>query len=320
MNILLPWKITEEEKEYLSKRLDDLIIEDITSAGGLSHCYDRSSVEVLVSGLGSREVIEYHPNLRFIQSMIAGVSHIDLDTAKDKGIIVASAKGANSYFVAEHALMLAMGLLKRLPGFLSGMAQNSWDKNQTDSFFEKNICVVGYGNIGREIIRLSSPFEFGRRYAVKKRPSLRTYQDESLLDGIYGPEGIKDTISDSDIVIVCAPKTRETISMFDSETVSSMKYGSYLVNVSRGPLVSIDAVYDALRTNRISGFATDVFPSEPTDFSHPIYGLPNVIATPHVAAFNPIARQRCLDFVVQNIEMFKSDNTIANIVDHSLGY
>lgn len=315
MKTLLPWKVSDEEQEYLKSNLDDIVIFDPSELGSMKDSCKLEDFDILIAGLADERMIDSLVNLKFIQSMISGVSHIDLECAEKRGIIVSSTKGANAYSVSEHAMLLALELMKNSKTYYEQVNRNQWQKHYSEDLYGKNIGIIGYGSIGTEIARRMRSFGV-RINAVRKRPQLGNNGVE--LD--YLGDDLDYVLRNSDIIFITAPKTQETIDLINLEKISIMKEGSYLLNVSRGPIVNMQAVSYALKSHLLAGFATDVFDTEPNYFNDDVYSLRNVICTPHVAAYSHNSKIKCLEFVVNNINGFQENKKINNVVDFRLGY
>lgn len=319
MKILLCWEIEKEEEAYLRENLRNydlniLLTKDPKKV--LSEA-ELSSIEIIIAGIANKKIIENSPNLKLIQSMISGVSHIDLEAAEKKGVIVSSIKGASSSDVAEHTMMLILNLVKNTPKYFSDIIYRKWDKIYSDTLEGKTLGVIGLGNIGTNVSKLASAFGMN---IVANRYHPKLGNNGINLNYLGGKQDLDEILKRSDIVILSVPKTKETISMINEETVQNIKDGSYLINISRGPIVEENAVYNALKIGKLSGFGTDVFPTEPNNFSFPLYHNEKVICTPHIAAYTIKSKLRCLNRVVENINLFSSGKNISNVVDFQLGY
>jgi phosphoglycerate dehydrogenase-like enzyme len=123
-----------------------------------------------------------------------------------------------------------------------------------------------------------------------------------------------------DVVVLCAPLTRETRHLIDRKALEAMKPTAYFVNVGRGATVDEAALADALRRRRIAGAAIDVFAEEPPPAGHPFYGLDNVIVSPHVSGFLPSYDDRCAELFAENLRRFLGSEPLLNLVDRTHGY
>lgn len=317
MKILVSWTLKDREKRFLENNLEghELFFADTKDEKDIITQFPLGEIDILVAGRASKDIIDRCESLKFIQSMIAGVSHIDLKTAEKRDLPVASAKGAN-FAVAEHAIALILSLLKNIKKYFQDVRRGVWDKNYSGIISGKIVGIVGLGNIGSRVAKQISSLGADIAAVSEKEKN----SDELDLKFFGGRRDLNKLLSMSDIVVVSVPKTDDTISLIDKQSLDHIKEGSYLVNICRGPVVELNAVREKLEEGKLSGFATDVFPNEPYDFSNPIFERQDVIATPHVAANNPCAKIEALKDVVNNIESFESGENISHRVNFELGY
>lgn len=319
MEILLPWEIDFDEEEYLRSNLSSHSLRILKSkkTQEIISNVDLTGTDVLIAGLASGPIIESCRNLKLIQSMISGVSHIDLRSAYRNSIPTASCKGANSRVVAEHATMLILNLLKNSKKHFQNIQEGVWSKLYSEELYGKTLGIIGYGNIGSNVAHFVSGFGL-KVNAIRKRPYLGDHGVR--LHKLEGKKGLQTLLQESDIILISVPKTSETLGMINESTLREIKKGSYLVNISRGPIVKEEDLYEELVKGNLSGYATDVYSVEPNNFKSRIYTLPNVICTPHIAASVKNAKIKCLEAVVENINLFNKGKTIKNLVDYDLGY
>ena len=217
------------------------------------------------------------PRLRLIQKIGVGVNTIDLDAAKARGIPVCNLPGTNSRAVAELALTLMLATIRRIPRFDAGMRQGVWsDPLLQDGIGElggRTVGLIGYGSIPR----LLAPVLLALGCRI-------VYTARTLVADALGEYRTLDALlAESDIVSLHIPLTETTERMIDARALARMKPGAMLINTARGGLVDRPALVDALRSGKLAGAGLDVFDNEPPDFADPLFALPNVVATPHIA-------------------------------------
>jgi D-3-phosphoglycerate dehydrogenase len=181
-------------------------------------------------------------------------------------------------------------LLRRVPDRSRGAHEGLWDKSANDSHEVrgKTLGIVGYGNIGSQLSNLAE--------AMGMRVIYFDHIDK-LRHGQATPVGsLKELLAESDVVSLHVPETAATNRMIARAEIAAMKPGAYLINNSRGTVVDLDALAEALREGRLRGAAVDVFPVEPSSnnerFVSPLQGLPNVILTPHIGASTMEAQEQ----------------------------
>lgn len=234
----------------------------------------------------TREVLASANGLRAVARAGSGVDNIDLDACREKSVAVFNAPGANAVSVAEHAWALILALFRHLPRAATSMAAGRWEKNELGGreVRGKTLGVVGFGRIGQEVARLGLAF------------GCDVVGHDPLVDAALAVPGARaasldDLLAASDIVSLHAPLVPETRGLVSAERLRRMKPGAVLVNCARGALVDETALETALREGRLAGAGLDVFQTEPPG-DRPLLKLPNVVATPHVAASTPEAQTR----------------------------
>ena len=209
-----------------------------------------------------------------------GTDQVDLQAARARGIPVFNAPFSNTRSVAELVMGEIVMLLRRVPEKSVAAHHGSWDKSAANAWEVrgKTLGIVGYGNIGSQLSALAEAFGMNVLYhdIIDKLPRGNVRQAASLAD----------LLASSDVVSLHVPQTPQTDHMIGAAELAAMKPGGFLVNNSRGSVVDLDALAEALRRGHLLGAAIDVFPVEPTaagDALHtPLQGLPNVILTPHI--------------------------------------
>jgi len=139
-------------------------------------------------------------------------------------------------------------------------------------------------------------------------------------DAVVGPDGLAELLGWADFVVLAVPHTPETERMIGARELGVMRRDAVLVNVARGSVVDEAALVEALRRGSIAGAALDVFEQEPLPSSSPLWGLPNVIITPHASGATPRYFDRALDLFADNLGRYLEGRPLRNLVDHSLGY
>jgi phosphoglycerate dehydrogenase-like enzyme len=170
--------------------------------------------------------------------------------------------------------------------------------------------VVGLGGIGTEVARLGGAF---RMRVLAVDPVQRPLPEG--VAALWRPERLPDLLAESDHVVLAAPHTPETCKLFRRPQFQQMKRTAYLVNVGRGALVDLADLTAALRAGEIAGAALDVFETEPLPARHPLWRMPNVILTPHVAGFAPCIAERHLEVLLDNLRRFQRGEPLRNVAD-----
>jgi D-3-phosphoglycerate dehydrogenase len=238
----------------------------------------------------SEEVFAAANRLMLVGCFSVGTNQVDLEAARKRGIPVFNAPFSNTRSVAELVIGEIVMLLRRVTPRSAAAHSGKWDKSAADSFEVrgKTLGIVGYGSIGSQLSTLAEGM--GMRVV---------YYDviDKLRHGNTEPVAtLHDLLGMSDIVSLHVPETPETEGMIGAAQLAAMKPGSYLINNSRGTVVDLHALRDALLRRHLLGAAVDVFPVEPASaneaFETPLQGLPNVILTPHIGGSTTEAQDR----------------------------
>jgi D-3-phosphoglycerate dehydrogenase len=233
--------------------------------------------DALVSG----DDIAAASRLRAIGRSGIGVDNLDLDAATARRIPVVVAPGAGARAVAEGALALALGLLKRLPELDRAVRDGDWaarDRVELGDVAGSTLGIVGYGRIGRELADLARAVGM---HVLAYDPYVA--EPSTPLDALF---------ENSDVVSLHAPLTEETRGLVGADLIARAKPGLILLNLARGGLISsLDDVLAGLESGRLGGVGLDVFEPEPPDPTHPLFGHPRVLVAPHALGFTRSARE-----------------------------
>ena len=278
---------------------------------------------------------EQTPALKWIQLHLAGVDKtIAQEGYLREGVVLTNASGTMVSQMGEYVLMALLMLGHRVPEMFKDQQQKVWSDNRSEKMEPKElrgstVGIVGYGSIGREVAR--QLYSYGARVLATKRdvmhPEDHGYVPEGLGDPLgnyfhrlYPNEAINSLLKESDFVVVSPPLTEETYHLISSEQFAAMKPGAFLVNVSRGPVLDTNALIEAVKSGRLGGAVLDVFEEEPLPAESPLWDLPNVVITPHVAGLSKKYMDSLVDLFVANIELYLKGRELYNQIDPTRGY
>jgi D-3-phosphoglycerate dehydrogenase len=225
-----------------------------------------------------RLALEKADHLKVIARYGVGVDQVDLEAAKEKGIIVTNTPGANSVSVAELALGLMLALARQIPEAVRSVQKGMWPRYAGVSLEGKTVGILGLGAIGKQLARRLSGFD------------CQVLAYDPLADEIFAKQhGVElasmDTvIARSDFLSLHLPLLPETRALVNAAFLAKMKKGSFLINTSRGEAIDEAALLRALASGHLRGAGLDAFVVEPPDPSNPLLHLPQVICTPHLGA------------------------------------
>jgi phosphoglycerate dehydrogenase-like enzyme len=249
----------------------------------------------------TRRVVQAAKKLKLIQQPSVGYNHIDVNACKEFDIPVANTPGANNIGVAEHTIMLALACLKNLPLYNAKTHQGEWlfTQAQRTGIFEldaKIYGLLGMGRTARAVAERLIPFGVKLLYYDIVRLSA---EDEKKYHAAYTP--MEEILKTADVVSLHLPLTDETTKIIDTANLALMKSTAVLINVGRGALVDEEALAEALRGKKIAFAAVDVFTQEPPPKDHPLFGLENVILTPHLAGSTRESGMRIIGMAMDNL-------------------
>lgn len=226
------------------------------------------------------EVFENSPRLFAVGCFCVGTSHVNLEAAETHGVAVFNAPFSNTRSVAEMTISNIISLARQIGQRNVEMHKGTWNKTSENCYEVrgKTLGIIGYGNIGFQVSGLAEAL--GMRVIYFDVLSKLT-----LGNAKQYPE-IGAVLRESDFVTFHVPATPLTKNLVNSDTLAMMKRGAYLINASRGSVVDIPALVEAIKKGHLAGAAIDVYPKEPEanskNFESPLLGLSNVILTPHI--------------------------------------
>lgn len=254
------------------------------------------------------------PNLKLIHSFGTGYNQIDLKAANDQNIIVCNTPAYGRGAVAQMTIALLMGIVRNTAFFDSYMKTHGWCESVDPEIcairqFEltgKTIGIVGLGDIGYAVARIAMAMD------MNVLASQRTPKKELQCDQLHFT--VLDTLlSCSDIVSLHCPLTEQTNKLINRERIDKMKYGSILLNTSRGAVLDEDAVIEALNSGKLFALGADTFATEPCGKDHPLASHPRCLATPHVAWTPEETRSRIIEIAGETVYSFINGTIINNV-------
>ena len=267
-----------------------------------------------------RDLVEVAPNLRWVQGSMAGAGEVAQKAGlQDTDVLVTTASGVFSSPLAEFAMMAFLQHAKDLDRLRREKKEKVWNQTSVGTLEGKTLCVVGLGNIGSEVAKRARPF--GMRVVGVKRTVREDDAAWDYADELYTNEELRDVLSESDYVAVTLPGTPETHHLVGDEVIRAMKPGAYFVNIGRGSVVDEAALIEALKEDRLSGAALDVFETEPLPQESPLWEMENVIISPHSTDMVPeLINERQTELFCENLRRYLADEELINVLDKELLY
>ncbi|WP_120521055.1 D-2-hydroxyacid dehydrogenase [Arthrobacter celericrescens] len=254
-------------------------------------------------------------SVKWVHVSAAGVSQLMFDELVASDVTYTNSRGVLSRAIAEFALGFVLDLAKDAQGSFRLQQQQRWQHRTTRKIQGQSALVVGTGSIGREIARLF------RAVGMEVDGAGRTGRSGDADFGlIYSSRELAQIVRYYDYVVLAAPLTEETRGLVDARVLEAMKATGALINVGRGQLVETDALIAALESGSIAAAALDVVDPEPLPEGHALWGMENVIITPHMCGDTVDYLDDLGKLFVENLRRYCNGEPLENIVDKSLGY
>jgi D-3-phosphoglycerate dehydrogenase len=265
----------------------------------------RSAVQVTPA------VLKQAPKLRVIGRAGVGVDNVDLSAATAAGVLVMNTPGGNAVSVAEHTIALMLSMARFIPQASASTKAGKWEKKKFlgSELRGKSIGIVGLGSIGREVVKRARAFEM-RILAHDPYVTAQIAKDLGIQ-----LVSLQDLYKTSDYITVHVSLTPETDKLLNKEAFAQMKQGVRIVNCARGELLDEVALKEAIESGKVAGAALDVFLKEPTDSTYPLFGLDQVLATPHIGGSTEEAQEIVGVRIAEQIVEYLQNDVAINAVN-----
>jgi glycerate dehydrogenase len=260
----------------------------------------------------TKETFAALPDLKLICVASNGVNSVDLHAARDAGVTVCNTPGYSTFSVAQHTMLLILALSVNYLGEARTEAPSRYFYGYpVRELRGKTLGIIGFGNIGREVARLS--MAFGMKIIIAEHKE----RHRSLRDALP----LETVLQEADYITLHAPLTPATQHLISKRELSLMKNSACLINTSRGGLIDELDLAEALKQGLIAGAALDVLSEEPPPSDHPLLNpeVPNLLLTPHIAWSSKEARMRLIQMVEQNLVAFLDGNPLNEITVEDAG-
>lgn len=237
----------------------------------------------MLSDTIDREVFERAEHLEVVSNLAVGYNNIDLEAAKELGIIVTNTPDVLTETTADLTFGLMMMTARRLGEAERDLRAGEWKSWLPMGYvgmdvYQATLGIIGMGRIGEAVARRARGFDMDVLYHNRTR----RHESESMYGFSYAE--LDELLERSDFVVLLAPLTDETRGMLGADEFSKMKESAIFINVARGEIIDEQALYEALKDGRIRAAGLDVFTKEPVDLNHPLLTLPNVTTLPHIGS------------------------------------
>lgn len=280
--------------------------------------------EVLAIGLLHEERVlagiwPFAQDVRWVHSLSAGVDGILFPALVNSDVVLTNSRGVFKRPLAEFALLGMLMHFRRARTLLQQQRSRQWSGIDVQMLRDKVMGVVGYGEIGRECALLGHAL--GMRIHALRRNSGRSAGDP-IVERAFEPAQLLPMLAGIDVLVCAAPLTNETRHLISGQAFAALKPGAFVINVGRGPVIDEMQLIEALRERRVAGAALDVFEREPLPAESPLWGMDNVLVSPHSAdnTVAPDSLQLTLEFFMRNLRRYGNGEPLENVVDKRAGY
>jgi phosphoglycerate dehydrogenase-like enzyme len=260
------------------------------------------------------------PRLRWLQVMGAGVERLLTPALVQAPLTITATKGPMNVLMAEHVLTLLLALARQLPAYGEDQRQRRWrrypaERGPVTELAGKTLLVAGVGGVGAEVARMGK-----RGLQMRVLGLSRTRRDCPDVDAYVERDQFHHALGEADAVSLSLPLTATTERIVDAAALAAMRPTAFLINVARGRLIDEPALVAALTAGRLGGAGLDALTVEPLPADSPLWGLPNVIITPHTSAITDGLGDRFVAFWAENIRRFATGQPLRGLVDKQAGY
>jgi phosphoglycerate dehydrogenase-like enzyme len=303
---------SDDEKTEIREAADAhevLFVPRLADAGeNLAHA-------VAVAGTLSGPEILAAKKLRWVHSWAAGANADLVPEMIASPVTLTSSVGNGAVPLAEHSMLLMMMLNRDALRWARAQAEHTWDRFTHGELHGATVGIVGLGHAGADLALKAKAFHM-TVVGVRRRAHLAV----EGVDRVYAQDQLLDMLPLCDFVVVTAPITPGTESMFGEREFRAMKDSAFWICISRGGIADDDALLRALREKWIAGAGLDAHGIEPLPADSPFWDLPNVVVTPHNGATTAATARRGVDIFLGNLRRFVAGEPLENLVDKSAGY
>jgi phosphoglycerate dehydrogenase-like enzyme len=314
LKVLINRDIPDKDVERIREAFPEISVVLATDRGQM--LAEAVDADIILGGL-NRPVFEAAEDLKWVQTISAGVDGLLFPELVRSEVILTSGKGLAGKPLAEHAWGFILALTRKIGLF---MGESSWDRRNElrDTATElggKVLGIIGLGGAGTGVAQRSQGWEM-RVLAVDPEVVDRP----PFIDQLWEPSRLSDLLVQSDVVVICCPLTEDTEGMIGADQLEIMKDTALLVNVTRGGVIDQSALVMALHEGQIAGAGLDAFEIEPLSPDSPLWKMDNVVMTPHIAGASDRRLDRVIDRFLRNLGRFMQGRPLEGVIDKRKGY
>jgi phosphoglycerate dehydrogenase-like enzyme len=314
------WQVPPWFSERLRQDFPDLEVVHLENYNRLND--EIADADIVIGWSLRGEQIATAKKLKWIHSTATAVHALMSPELRESQITVTNARDVHGPVVAEHAMAMMFALAKRLPQAVRYQAQKHWAQQDLwdadvppRELRGATLCILGLGGIGRPLAKLAKCVGM-RVIGVRERAD----RDAESVDAVYGFDRLDEALEKADFVVLALPVTPATERLINAGRLAQLKRTAYLLNVGRGALIDEPALIDALQKRSFAGGALDVTTREPLPPDSPLWGMENVLITPHVAGLTGQMWERHYQAFTENLKRFQQGQELLWVVDKQKGY
>jgi D-3-phosphoglycerate dehydrogenase len=308
--VLIAEELSPATVEALGPDFDIRNIDGTDRQALLAALVDASAILIRSATNVDAEAISVAKSLKVIARAGVGLDNVDIKSATEAGVMVVNAPTSNIISAAELTIGHILSLARFIPAAHASLAGGAWKRSKYTGteLYEKTIGIIGLGRIGALITARMQAFGMN---VVAYDPYVTSARAQQLGVTLVS---LDELLAQSDFITIHMPKTPETTGMISTDQLALMKPTAFIVNVARGGLIDEDALYAALKSNRIAGAGLDVFVHEPP-LESPLLGLENVVVTPHLGASTDEAQEKAGVSVARSVRLALDGELVPDAVN-----
>ncbi|HHY81178.1 MAG TPA: D-2-hydroxyacid dehydrogenase [Clostridiales bacterium] len=289
--------------------------------------YDRTPKDKIIERIGDAEIVftnktpldretfEKVPHVKYVGVLATGYNVVDIDAARDNGVVVTNIPTYGTAAVAQMTFALLLEMCHHVWEHSEAVKRGEWTNSPDFCFWNyplielagKTMGIIGFGRIGRSVAKIAQAL--GMNVLAYDE-----YQDRELETDTLRYADFDELLAKSDVISLHCPLFESTRGMINKDTIARMKDGVMIINTSRGPLIVEEDLADALNSGKVSGAAVDVVSVEPIQSNNPLLKAKNCIITPHIAWAPKESRERLMNIAVENLREYLKGNPV-NVVN-----
>jgi phosphoglycerate dehydrogenase-like enzyme len=303
----VPWAPTTAvmslSPEEASRKLDELL----------------AAAEIILGWRLPHNLLTRAPRLRWVQTIGAGIDIVANQSGLlESSVLFTNASGVHAAAMREHIFWMMLEFARSGCRLRENQRQRRWQRFVPGQLAGKILGIVGLGSIGRVLAQAGRAFDM--KVVASKHSAERMMAGTEGVDIIYPRTALCNLLAASDYVVLCVPLTPDTRRLIGEAELKAMKPAAYLINISRGSVVDEATLVKALKEGWIAGAGLDVFEQEPLPADSELWGLPNVIISPHVAGIGEDYSGLVTDLFRENLKRYLAGKELINLVDKGKGY